>query len=82
MKTKTRKGDLFVGGDMNAKFREEDIDMNNGFGPHMFGKYQQLQEGEGVEDNRKRLSELLSNTKTTLTNTLVYKTTIPDHIQT
>ena len=35
IKTKTRKGARFVGGDMNAKFREEDIDINNGIGPHI-----------------------------------------------
>ena len=53
IKTKTRKGALFVGGDMNASFREEDIDINNGIGrPHIFGKDQQLQEGQGVEAER------------------------------
>ena len=38
IKTKIRRGALFVGGDMNAKFREEGIDINNGIGPHILAK--------------------------------------------
>ena len=41
--------------------------------PHVVGRDQKLQEGEGVDDNRNRLIELFPNTKTTLTNTLFYK---------
>ena len=73
IKSKSKRGAVFIGGDMNAKFREEDIDIANGIGPHIFGKDQKLQEGEGVEDNRNRLTELLTTTKTMLTNTYYYK---------
>ena len=72
-KTKSKRGAMFIGGDLNAKFREEDIDPPNGIGQHIFGKDQTLQEGEGVEDNRNRLTEFLTETKTILANTFYYK---------
>ena len=71
----TKKGILYVGADLNAKFIDPG-DYEDGIGPHILGVGQPVEreEGQGVEDNRTRLQEHLICTKSTLANTLFPKT--------
>ena len=57
---------------MNAKLIHPG-DIEDGYGPHIFGQGQKVEEGQGVEDDRYRLQEYLIRTRTVLANTLFHK---------
>ena len=73
-----KKGILIVGADMNAKLLQAGEGPEEGVGPHIFGEGHTLREGKGVEDNSDTVLDFLTQTQTTLTNTLFQK--LPQHL--